>query len=162
MSYLITDTYAPVEVDLLTPYNISGDDWLLYTPTTYNTDISTSGASITLYSGSSYYIEAGIQARCVSGDGAITWQIYDASSSQYIGQEAHMNLDTSYGSVGRVGRKVCTALVLDSDISTSMEIRVRRKSLTGTSWGYTITQNVGFANIAYVGYPSIRVWQLET
>jgi hypothetical protein len=162
MSYLITETYAPVEVDLLTPYNISGSDWLLYTPTTYNTDISTSGASITLYSGSSYYIEAGIQARCGGGNGAITWQIYDATNAQYVGQEAHMNLATSYGAVGRVGRKVCTALILDSDIATSMELRVRRKSLTGTSWSYSITQDVGISNIDYAGYPSIRVWQLPS
>lgn len=165
MSYLVTENFSALNVDLLTPYNINGSGlFVLRAPTTFETDISatTGGTQITLYSGSSYYLEASVQPRNIGRNGTMTAQFYDATGAQYIGREVYFNFATSYASVGRVGRKVASALILDSDISTSMVIELRRTSQTGSNWSYSITTNVGIDNFTYTGYPSIRVWQLSS
>jgi hypothetical protein len=165
MSYLVTDNFSTLKIDLLTPYNINGSGvFLLRPPATFETDISatTGGTQITLNSGSSYYLEASIQPRNSSRNGEMTAQFYNVTSSQYIGREVYFNFATSYAYVGRVGRKVASALILDSDISTSMVIDLRRTSQTGSNWSYSITTDVGIDGFNYVGYPSIRVWQLPS
>lgn len=165
MSHLIAEDVLNTKIDLLTPYNINGSGiFLLRAPTTFDTDISATigGTQITLYSGSSYYIEASIQPRNINKDGAMTAQLYDVTNAQYIGREVYFNFASSYASVGRVGRKVASALILDSDISTSMIIELRRTSQTGSNWSYSITTNVGIDGFSYTGYPSIRVWQLPS
>ena len=165
MSYLVTNNFSELKIDLLTPYNINGSGlFLLRAPTTFETDISatTGGTQITLYSGSSYYLEASVQPRNINRDGAMTAQFYNVTGAQYIGREVYFNFATSYASVGRVGRKVASALILDSDISTSMVIDLRRTSQTGSNWSYSITTDVGIDGFNYTGYPSIRVWQLPS
>lgn len=165
MSYLVTNNFSELKIDLLTPYNINGSGvFLLQAPTTFDTDISatTGGTQITLYSGSSYYIEASIQPRNINRNGAMTAQLYDVTNAQYIGREVYFNFASSYASVGRVGRKVASALILNSDISTSMTIELRQTSQTGSNWSYSITTNVGIDGFSHTGYPSIRVWQLPS
>lgn len=165
MSYLINPSYSPLLVDFLTPYDINASGiFLLRAPSSFETDISatTGGTQITLYSGSSYYIEASVSAWNDDRNGSATYQLYDATGSQYIGRETYYNMNVSYAAVTRVARKVTSALILDSDITTSMKIELRRTSETGTDWRYAITTDVGIGNLAYVGYPSVRVWQLPS
>lgn len=166
MSYLVSeDSHLPIKIDLLTPYNIDGNaKFLLRAPTTLLTDISctTGNNYFTLYSGSSYYIEASVHPRNVSRNGAMSWQLRDATNGVYVGADAYMNFASSYASVGRVGRRVCTALILDSDITTSMDIEIVRTAQSGSGWSYSIATNVGIDNFNYVGYPSVRVWQLPS
>lgn len=165
MSYLINPAYSPLLVDFLTPYDINASGvFLLRAPSSFTTDISatTGGTQITLYSGSSYYIEASVSAWNNDRNGSATFQLYNATGAQYVGRETFYNMSTSYAAVTRVARKVTSALILDSDISASMNIELRRTSETGTDWRYTITNNVGIGNLPYVGYPSIRVWQLPS
>jgi len=162
MSHLITESHTNLKVDVLTPYNLSGSSWLLDTPTSYNTDISVSGGTITLLNGgSSYYIEAAVTARCGGGSGTMTWQLYDATASSFIGQDAYFSVG-DWGSRARVGRKVAKSLILDSDINVSKDIQIRQTSLTGSSWQYNVTIGVGLNNINYLGYPSVRIWQLPS
>ena len=166
MSYLVSEeSYLPIKVDLLTPYNIdSNAKFLLRAPTILLTDISctTGNNYFTLYSGSSYYIEASVQPRNVNRNGAMSWQLRDATNGVYVGADAHLNFASSYGAVSRIGRRVCTALILDSDITTSMDIEVVRTAQSGSSWTYSITTNVGINNFDWVGYPSVRIWQLPS
>ena len=165
MSYNILESHLPIKVDLLTPYNIDANaKFLLQAPAAFLTDIScTTGDNyFTLYSGSSYYIEASVYARNGHINGAMSWQFRDATSSTYIGADAYMNFATSYASVGRVGRRVCAALVLDSDITTSMDIEIVRTAESGSSWQYNLTIDVGLLNYNYIGYPSVRIWQLPS
>lgn len=163
MSYLLTeDSHVGLEADILTPYSLSGSSWLLDTPATFNTDISVSGSTITLYSGSSYYIEASVTGACFGGSGTMTWQLYNATASSLIGQDAYFSMG-NWGDRARVGRKVAKALILDSDINTSMDIQVQQTSLTGSSWSFTVTLGVGIDNrYTHQGYPSVRIWQLPS
>lgn len=162
MSYLLTeDSHIGLKVDVLTPYSLSGSSWLLDTPTTFNTDISVSGSTITLYSGSSYYIEAAVAARCAGGSGTMTWQLYDATASSLIGQDAYFSIG-NWGDRARVGRKVAKSLILDSEINVSKDVQVQRTSLTGSSWQYNVTIGVGLNSTNYIGYPSVRIWQLPS
>ena len=87
MSYKIAENFSPIKIDLLTPYNINGSGvFLLRTPNTFETDISavTGTTQITLYSGSSYYLEASIQPRNINRDGAMTARFYNNTDAQYI------------------------------------------------------------------------------
>lgn len=161
MSYLIAEDYTPLKVDIVTPYNVSGSDWLLSAPTALQTNIAVSSTTITLYSGASYYIEASVAALCTSGNGTLTWQLYDATNGALIGQDAFFSIG-NWGDRPRVGRKVAKALILDSEIAGSKDVRVRLTSAVGTGWSYSVTLGVGLNGLSYGGYPSIRIWQLPT
>lgn len=156
MSYKIDKLAIPVKIDVLTPFTLDvNNDWGLTAPATLNTDISVSSNSFTIYSGSSYYIEASVTARNSNKNGAFTFQLYDQTSSSLIGQNALMNLNGTAASSARQGRRVARALILDSEIITSMVISVRRTSISGSGWEWDY-------QAAGVGYPSVRVWQLPS
>ena len=117
MSYLIAPSRSALKIDFLTPYDLNASGiFVLRAPSSFETDISatTGGTQITLYSGSSYYIEASISAQNINKNGQATYQLYDATNSQYIGRETFYNMATSYGSVGRVARSTSPAAVTRS------------------------------------------------
>jgi hypothetical protein len=126
-----------------------------------NGSASITSNRLTLPTGSSYYLEGSVLVQNSSKNGAITWQWYDNTNSAYIGSEGFMNFATSFGAVARVSRRVSCALVLDSDITTSIDVELRIKTLTGTNWNMTITAD-GISSFDYVGYPSIRILELPT
>lgn len=166
MSYGLSTPTIPLNVDLLTPYNLDGSaKFLLEAPSTFQTNISctTGNNYFTLYSGSSYYLEASVVVVNTGRNGAFTWQFRDKTNAVNIGSDAQLNMNGSYASVNRVGRKVCSALILDSEISTSMDIEVIRTAQTGTGWVYLVdTTNHSINGWNYVGYPSVRIWQLPS
>ena len=114
-----------------------------------------------LSSGSSYYLEGSVLVRNNARDGAIVFQWYNTATSSYIGSEGFMNFNGGFGSVARVSRRVACALVLDADISSSADIELRIKSLTGTTWTMTVTSS-GIDTFTYVGYPTVRILELTT
>lgn len=126
-----------------------------------NGSASITSNRLTLPTGSSYYLEGSILVQNSSTNGAITWQWYDNTHSAYIGSEGFMNFATSFGAVARVSRRVACALVLDSDITSSIDVELRIKALTGSGWNMTITAN-GISTFNYVGYPSIRILELPS
>lgn len=72
-----------------------------------------------------------------------------------------MNFVTSIGANARISRRVASAFILDSDISTSASYELRIKTLTGTGWDMTIT-SAGIDTQDYVGYPTARILELAT
>jgi hypothetical protein len=127
---------------------------------TLNGSASISSDRITLSPTSSYYLEGSVLVQNTSGGkGAITWQWYDNTNSVYLGAEGYMNLVTSFGATARISRRVASALILSSDMSASIDVELRIKTLTGTGWNMTITAT-GISTFNYVGYPSVRVLEL--
>jgi hypothetical protein len=156
MSYKIDKLAVPIKIDMLTPFTLDANkDWGLTAPATLNTDISVGSNDFTIYSGSSYYIEASVTARNANRNGAFTFQIYNQTSSIAIGQDALLNLNGTAASSARQGRRVARALILDSDITSSMVISVRQTSISGSGWEWDYQADG-------VGYPSVRVWQLPS
>ena len=163
-------SYAP---SLLSSSNIRADIIKAGTPTatavngrftlsgTINGRASIVSDRLRLSAGSSYHLEGSVLVQNSNRNGAITWQWYDNTNSTYIGSEGFMNLVTSLGAVARVSRRVAYALVLDSDISTSIDVELRIKSLTGSTWNLTITAT-GISTFNYVGYPSARILEIPT
>ena len=163
-------SYAP---SLLSSSNIRADIIKAGTPTaeavngrftlsgTINGRASIVSDRLRLSAGSSYHLEGSVLVQNSNRNGAITWQWYDNTNSTYIGSEGFMNLVTSLGAVARVSRRVACALVLDSDISTSIDVELRIKSLTGSSWNMNITAT-GISTFNYVGYPSARILEIPT
>ena len=160
MSYLIAEDSIGLKVDVLTPYDVSGGIWLLDTPSSYNTDISVHSGTITLYSGSSYYIEAAVTGKNTNTGAYLNWQLYDSQSAQLIGQDAYFSLN-DWADRPRIGRKVAKALILDSDISTSTTVQVK-VTASSSGWVFGVNLGVGIQRQNYMGYPSVRIWQLPS
>jgi hypothetical protein len=164
MSYnpLIVST-TPIKADIIkagTPTSSAANGRFSLSGT-INGSASIVSDRLRLSTGSSYYLEGSVLVQQTARDGAITWQWYDNTNSTYIGSEGFMNLATSFGAVARVSRRVACALVLDSDISTSIDVELRIKSLTGSTWNLTITAT-GISTFNYVGYPSARILEIPT
>jgi len=164
MSYLpsiveSTGTYASIiKADTPTSAAVGGRFTL---SGSINGSASITSNRLTLPTGSSYYLEGSILVQNSSTNGAITWQWYDNTNSAYIGSEGFMNFATSFGAVARTSRRVSCALVLDSDITSSIDVELRIKALTGSGWNMTITTS-GISTFDYVGYPSIRILELPS
>lgn len=160
MSYLIAEDFTDLRVDFLhhgTATASAGSAFALISPVSFNTDISTSSDSITLNSGSSYYLEASplCLASATSSNELIRFRWYNVTGSAYIGQNGEMTMNPSFSANSRVGRRVCSALVLDSEITTSMVVQLRIEAITGSGWAFT-----GFPS--WAGEPTIRVLQLPS
>ena len=132
---------------------VNGVFTLSGTPTS-NSSISSN--SLTLSAGYHFYLEASILAQNSSRNGAIEWGFYDGSS--YVGQEGFLNFATSFGNVPRVSRKVARALIINTGSDQTVDCRI--KSLSGSNWNLTITAT-GISTFNYVGYPSLRIWELK-
>lgn len=128
---------------------------------TVNGSASIVSDRLRLVSGSSYYLEGSVVVANLNRNGAITWQWYNHTTSSYVGAEGFMNFSTSLGASARISRRVASAFILDSDISTSADFELRIKTLTGTNWSMTIT-TTGIDGYDYVGYPSARILELAT
>jgi len=174
MSYKLLSQRTDLRVDIFTPQNNSsgsvGSPWHLgpSIPSTLYTDVTIGGVNntqMTLTSGSSYYLEGAPQADNTNTGtrGSLTWQFYDVTNSQFIGSDAFQYTAGASGASARQGRKACTALILSSEITTSMVVELRIKAIAGTNWNFTITTpNLGLPSSFYwhTGYPTVRVWQL--
>lgn len=160
MSYLIAEDFTDLRVDFLHQGTVTasaGSAFALTSPASFNTDISTSSNSITLNSGSSYYLEASplCAASATTSNELIRFRWYNVTGSTYIGQNGEMTMNPNFSSNFRIGRRVCSALVLDSQITTAMIVQLRIEAITGSGWSFT-----GFAS--WAGEPTIRVLQLPS
>lgn len=164
MSYLIAEDLTDLRIDFLEVDNgnLSTTMFSFISPSAFNTDIQTTATNITLYSGSSYYLECSPFVQTTHQNGAITWQFYDETNSTFIGQNAYINLATNIGAAARIGRRVCSALVLNSDIEAgkSIDVGVRIVSITGSGWLLDPKGVPGF--IQHVGWPTVRIMQLPS
>lgn len=143
MTYNITEVYSNLLVDFLHPYNITGSNTFSFKiPQTFNTNITCTEDTdyFTLYSGFSYYIEGTVLGHNAGTKGDFTWQFYNETSSQLIGHEAYANQHESFAGVNRVGRSVCSCLILDNEIiGNSIDIKIMKTSETGTDWSFDST-----------------------
>lgn len=177
MSHYISTSFTSLKVDLFTPQQNSsasvGSPWHFgpSLPSVQFTDVVVSGTNyvdLNLYSGSSYYLEGSAQADNTNTGtrGAISWQWYDVTNSQWIGSDAYQYTAGATSASPRQGRKTATAMVLDADITgSSIVVQLRIKTISGTGWDFTITTpDFGLPSSVYghTGYPSARVWQLPT
>lgn len=160
MSFKITQYLAPIKVDFINQSDVLGSSptYMVFTfPSSYNTNISSVNSStFRIFSGSSYYLECSMSATNIGTNGAVQWQFYNATGSTLIGSQAQSNFIGGLGSVARVGRRVCSALVLDSEISVSMDIRVA-VSYSGSNWIFN-----EFQTLQHLGYPTVRIIQLPS
>lgn len=157
MSFLIAEYQAPFKVDFLNQSGKSGSYALLDFPVSFNTDVtSVNSTTFRLYSGSSYYIEASLSATNADANGLVNWQLYSQTDTALVGSQAQMNFVGGLGEVARVGRRVASALILDSDISTSKDISLEITN-TGTNWIWDEYKTLG-----HIGYPTIRIMQLPS
>lgn len=167
MSHLITRGFLPLKCDIITPDDKNASDFMVYrVPSSFNTNISVTDNSdtITLYSGSSYYLEGTVQA--VMPYGRIWYQFYDSTNATSIGQEVYTTMWNSPAVDPRISRKVARALVLDSDISgASLDVKLkinqieqRAEYTTQTNWTLSAS---GYFNTTF-GTPSVRIWQLPS
>lgn len=168
MSYL-PETTALVKTKLLadTFYQNDGStsvggSFIYKNTSPLNTGVFFNGtANFVVYSGSSWYLEFSPGVRCNGRNGIAEIQLYNVTSSQWIGQSAYMCVQTSLGSSARQGRRVARALILDSEITTSATIQLRIRSISGTSW--TMNQSsTGMASIAYAGAACARIVELPS
>jgi hypothetical protein len=51
-------------------------------------------------------------------------------------------------------------MLLASDMSSAEDIYFKIISITGSGWDFAISGDVGLNGFGYIGYPTIRVWQL--
>lgn len=128
---------------------------------TINGQASISSDRITLPTGRSYYLEGSILVQNSSRNGAITWMWYDNTNSQYLGTEGFINLATSFGAVTRTSRRVASALILSSELTSSIDVELKIRALTGSGWNMTVTAS-GISTFNYVGYPSVRLLEVRT
>ena len=111
--------------------------------------------------GRSYYLEGSILVQNANRNGVIQWMWYNNTTGQYWGTEGFMNLATSYGANTRTSRRVASALVLSSELTSTMDFELRIRNLTGSNWNLTITSS-GISSFNYVGYPSVRLLEIKT
>lgn len=164
MTYIISTPTTALQCDIITPtgvtYSTANANFYL-SSTDLNTSISVSAQYITLNPRLNYYIEFAPQMRCGNGTGTVDFGIYRDSTASYIGQEAQYAISSSgIGSANRVGRKVARAMLLASDMSSAEDIYFKIISITGSGWDFAISGDVGLNGFGYIGYPTIRVWQL--
>lgn len=112
-----------------------------------------------LAQGYSYYIEASPLVQNGARNGAVTFQWYDHTNSQLIGASGFMNFNPNLGASARIGRRVATALITSSEVSTGIDVELRITGLTGSSWSFTIDSG-GISGFTFPGYPSARILAL--
>ena len=87
-----------------------------------------SGNKITIYSGSHWRIEYSGGSHAANGNKFVKYQIYSVTDGDYIGLEG-----IGHGESYSTKAKCCaTALILNSEISTSKELEFRVVSATST------------------------------
>ena len=122
------------------------------------TNVSISNNQLTLSAGYHYYIEASILVRCSGFDGAVEWAVYDHGTNSNIGQSGYLNFASSLGNANRIGRRCCRALILNSGSDQTVDVRIINQS--GSNYTFAVT-SVGMSGHNFVGYPSLRIWELR-
>lgn len=126
---------------------------------TVNGSASIVSNRLRLVAGSSYYIEASAIMYNPNASGAIVYGVYDQTNSVYL-HECTSALDPTTSNPNC--QRYCTsALILDSDIATTMDVEIRIKSIVGSGWDLTVTAN-GIGTFNFVGYPSLRLLELPS
>ena len=145
---------APFKVDILStgdPSSFAAGQKIPFTGTPNNTSATVSSGQITVYEGSNWRIEysAVFAAGAPSYMTQFEIQLYSVTDSSYIGNSAW---GTSPGqNNARKGRVVATALILNSEISTSKVIEARIVSQTNM---------ISVGSFSIYGKPTLRVMEL--
>jgi len=145
---------APFRVDVLTasdPSSFTANSQIPCTGTPQKTGASVSSGAITLPAGSHWRIE---YSAVFAGDATYGYSqfeigLYSTTDFAYVGQSCWGTTPTQNNS--RKGRVVATALILNSDISTSKTIEAR-----------IISQVIMSSAVAFpsVGLPTFRIMEL--
>ena len=114
---------SPIKVDIILAKPVSGN-----LPKAQNLDgqcdftsATISGNKVTIYSGSHWRIEYSGGSHAANGNKFVKYQIYSVTDGDYIGLEG-----IGHGESYSTKAKCCaTALILNSDISTSKELEFR-------------------------------------
>ena len=126
-----------------------------------NGSVSVVSNRLRLVAGSSYYIEASPLIQQTNANGTIVFGVYDSGTSTYLHSCSFTFGPTVTRNTAQISRTCTSALILDADISTSMDVEIRIETLTGTGWNMTI-QADGIAGYNFVGYPSLRLLELPS
>lgn len=119
---------APFKIDILSgsdPSSFTAGSQIPCTGTPTNTGATVSSGQITISSGSHWRLEysAVFSGHPSTGNTQFEIQFYSTTDGTYIGQSLWGTSPTE--NQNRKGRVVCTALILNSDISTSKTIEAR-------------------------------------
>lgn len=128
---------------------------------TLNGSASIVSNRLRLVAGSSYYIEASPLLNQTNANGTIVFGVYDSGTSAYLHECSFTFGPSVTRNTAEISRMCTSALILDSDITASMDIEIRIKTLTGTGWNMTI-QTDGIGGYNFVGYPSLRLLELPS
>lgn len=138
--------------------NTAGSRWNITKKSgkTYNTSVTINASNnLVLPAGSSYYMMASPIARQASKLGKVSFQLYDETNSQYIGNEAEINIGGRTNGTVLQGQKACRAFIQSGDI-TGSDIEVSLKVVSVTASGFTFAAGL----FAYVGFPSLSVLEV--
>ena len=151
----VTDIESAI-INCKTPSSTSaGGVFSLSGTATSNASISSN--QLVLAADYHYYLESSILCRNSSFNGQVEWSFYDVNASSYIGQTGFYNIAVSLGNDPRVGRRCARALILNSGSNRTVDCRI--KAISGTNWNFTVTAS-GLSGFNFVGYPSLRIWEL--
>lgn len=126
---------------------------------TVNGSASIVSNRLRLVAGSSYYIEASAILYNPNASGSLVYGVYDQTNSVYL-HECISAFDPTL-SYTKCQRYCTSALILDSDITTTMDVEIRIQSIAGSGWDLTVTAN-GIGPYNFVGYPSLRLLELPS
>ncbi len=145
---------APFSVDILAtddPSSFSAGYQIPCSGTPTNTRATVNAGQITVYAGSHWRLEysARFFGPAPSYETQFEIQFYDITNSSFIGQSCWGT--TPNQNAARKGRLVCTALILDSQINTSITVETR----------VVYQVNMGSASaFPYYGTPTCRIMEL--
>lgn len=144
---------APFSADILSvgnPSSYTAGQQIPVTGTPSKTNATVSSGQFTLPAGSHWRIELSVNflGDPVTGSAAFEFQFYSVTDSAYIGQSGWGSGNSTAGD-SRKGRVCCTALVLNSEITTSKTIEARLISSIDTADG-----------AAYIGTNNLRIMEL--
>jgi len=142
---------SPIKVDIILAKPVGGG-----LPQAQNLDgqcdftrATKSGNKITIYSGSHWRIEYSGGSHSAKGNNFVKYQIYSVTDGDYIGLEG-----IGHGESYSTKAKCCaTALILNSEISTSKEIEFRVVDASST----TARTSSAYASFQYM---PIKIFEL--
>lgn len=123
--------------------------------------LSASNTVVTLPSGSSYYLEASIGGVATGKSSTAELQFYDINAASYLGQSARLCINSSHGFETVQGRRVARALILDSDISTSISVALVIKGGTNYTNISFFCSTTGI-NGQPIGIPTLRIIEIPS
>lgn len=158
-SELVADVWR--QYDSNTSYNPDRISWSVVGTQATSATMAALGTVINLPSGSSYYLEGSLGAVAGGKSSTAELQFYNIDTSTYIGQSARLCINFSHGFETVQGRRVARALILDSEITTSMNVALVIKGGTNTG-GMSFTCNATGINSQPIGLPTLRIIELPS